>query len=144
MPRKPSGSGVAFRAHLLSRLNFSLVSKTGPPCRGRALGEEGALFAVLLLKIYARGSKRGGRGGFTITLGAAQRGGRSGWRDWDKVSSRHVSLRMLCPFLSQEQLDARVFSTSVSINPSWQILEEIEFHRLAKLRHEVNSTSPQL
>jgi hypothetical protein len=51
MPRKPSGSGVAFRAHLLSRLNFSLVSKTGPPCRGRALGEEGALFGVPLLKM---------------------------------------------------------------------------------------------
>ncbi|KAN0132369.1 hypothetical protein V8E53_009795 [Lactarius tabidus] len=33
---------------------------------------------------------------------------------------------------------------SVAIDPSWQILEEIEFHRLAKLRLEVNSTSPQI
>jgi translation initiation factor 3 subunit D len=47
-----------------------------------------------------------------------QRGGRKGWRDWEKNN--------------------RTREASVAIDPSWQMLEEIEFHRLAKLRLEVD------
>lgn len=32
----------------------------------------------------------------------------------------------------------RTRESSVAIDPSWQMLEEIEFHRLAKLRLEVD------
>lgn len=32
----------------------------------------------------------------------------------------------------------RTREASVAIDPSWQMLEEIEFHRLAKLRLEVD------
>jgi len=42
---------------------------------------------------------------------------RRGWKDWDKPS--------------------RTRESSVPINPSWRILEEIEFPRLSKLRLEV-------
>lgn len=53
---------------------------------------------------------RGGGGGY--------RGGRRGGRDWDK--------------------NHRTRESSVVISSSWQMLEEIEFHRLAKLRLEVD------
>ncbi|KAF8272101.1 translation initiation factor eIF-3 subunit D [Lactarius quietus] len=113
------GSGLpsAFAFQVEDESSFSLVdNKTGAPRRGSGFGRgRGSNRGGAT---NARGTQRGGRGGFTNTRGGAQRGGRRGWRDWDKNN--------------------RTRESSVAIDPSWQILEEIEFHRLAKLRLEVD------
>jgi Eukaryotic translation initiation factor 3 subunit 7 (eIF-3) len=64
-----------------------------------------------------------------------QSNGRKGWRDWEKVSMAHVTFQMRCSFPSKNN---RTHESSVAIDPSWQMLEEIEFHCLAKLRLEVD------
>ncbi|KDQ64191.1 hypothetical protein JAAARDRAFT_166201 [Jaapia argillacea MUCL 33604] len=114
-----SGSASAFAYfHVEDESSFSLVdNKAGPSrrpggmARGRGGGRGGA-------NTYAnRMAQRGGRGGMQTGRGGAQRGGRRGWRDWDKNS--------------------RARESSVAISPEWQMLDEIEFHRLAKLRLDV-------
>ncbi|KAJ3760860.1 eukaryotic translation initiation factor 3 subunit D [Lentinula raphanica] len=114
-----SGTASAFAYfHVEDESSFSLVdNKTAPPRRGGTF-------------IRGRGTSRGGAGNYN-TRGGAQRGGRGfggrggnaqrgrrGWRDWDK--------------------NARTRESSVVISPQWSMLEEIEFHRLAKLRLEVD------
>ena len=133
------GSGLpsAFAFQVEDESSFSLVdNKTGAPrrggafTRGRGTGRGGTSY-------NARGSQRGGgRGGFANNRGGAQRGGRRGWRDWDKVSSlSYISANANAQSFPQNN---RTRESSVAIDPSWQMLEEIEFHRLAKLRLEVD------
>ncbi|KAF8138757.1 translation initiation factor eIF-3 subunit D [Boletus edulis] len=113
-----SGTANAFAYfHVEDESSFSLVdNKTAPPrrggfIRGRASGRGANSFA-------ARGAQRGARGGITGGRGGAQRGGRRGWRDWEKNN--------------------RTRESSVAISPQWTVLEEIEFHRLAKLKLDVD------
>ncbi|KZT29416.1 eukaryotic translation initiation factor 3, subunit 7 [Neolentinus lepideus HHB14362 ss-1] len=113
-----SGTASAFAYfHAEDEASFSLVdNKVGPSrrggalVRGRGMGRGGSSYAN-------RQAQRGGRGGFMNSRGGAQRGGRRGWRDWDK--------------------SGRARESSVAISPDWQMLDEIEFHRLAKLRLDV-------
>lgn len=114
-----SGTASAFAYfHAEDESSFSLVdTKTsaarrgGPLGRGRGMGRGGGA--------NRGGAQRGGRGGFNGGRGGgAQRGGRRGWRDWEKNN--------------------RSREASVAISPDWAMLEEIEFHRLAKLRLEVD------
>ncbi|KIJ69870.1 hypothetical protein HYDPIDRAFT_184400 [Hydnomerulius pinastri MD-312] len=116
-----SGTASAFAYfHVEDESSFSLVdNKAAPPRRGgfnrgRATGRGGNNFGG------GRGAQRGGRGGgFAGGRGAgAQRGGRRGWRDWEKNN--------------------RTRESSVAISPQWSMLEEVEFHRLAKLKLEVD------
>ncbi|KAH9915870.1 translation initiation factor eIF-3 subunit D, partial [Amylocystis lapponica] len=115
-PAFGSGTASAFAYfHAEDESSFSLVDnkagtvRRGGPSRGR-MGRGGA---------FGRGNaQRGGRGGFGGGRGGAQRGGRRGWRDWEKNN--------------------RWREASVAISPEWAMLEEIEFHRLAKLRLEVD------
>ncbi|PCH40950.1 eukaryotic translation initiation factor 3 subunit 7 [Wolfiporia cocos MD-104 SS10] len=116
-----SGTASAFAYfHAEDESSFSLVdTKTsttrrgGALSRGRNAGRGGAM--------GRGGAQSRGRGGFTPGRGgggAAQRGGRRGWRDWEKNN--------------------RARESSVAISPEWDMLEEIEFHRLSKLRLEVD------
>lgn len=113
-----SGTASAFAYfHVDDESSFSLVdNKAAPPrrgnafTRGRATGRGSASFAN-------RGAQRP-RGGFTPGRGGFQRGGRRGWRDWDKGN--------------------RARESSVTISPHWSMLEEIEFHRLTKLKLDVD------
>lgn len=80
-----SGTASAFAYfHVEDESSFSLVdNKAAPPRRGgfnrgRATGRGGPG------SFSSRGAIRGARGGFT-SRGGAQRGGRKGWRDWEKV-----------------------------------------------------------
>ncbi|TFK72020.1 translation initiation factor eIF-3, subunit D [Pluteus cervinus] len=112
-----SGTASAFAYfHVEDEASFSLVdNKAAQPrrgggfARGRGNIRGGGGFS--------RGNVRGGRGGNTGRGGANQRGARRGWRDWEKNN--------------------RTRESSVVISPQWSMLEEIEFHRLAKLRLEV-------
>ncbi|KAF4619921.1 hypothetical protein D9613_004923 [Agrocybe pediades] len=117
-----SGTASAFAYfHVEDESSFSLVDNKAAPARrgtgfnrGRGAARGSAGYA-------ARGTTRGGRGGPSFRGGANQRGGnqrRGGWRDWDK--------------------NHRARESSVVISPQWNMLEEIEFHRLAKLRLEVD------
>ncbi|KII94641.1 hypothetical protein PLICRDRAFT_148682 [Plicaturopsis crispa FD-325 SS-3] len=114
-----SGTASAFAYfHVEDESSFSLVdNKAVPPRRGGAFARgrgnaRGGGYAQ-------RGAQRGGRGGFNAGRGGGQRGGRrGGWRDWEKNN--------------------RTRESSVAISPQWQMHEEIEFHRLAKLRLEVD------
>ncbi|KAK7696224.1 hypothetical protein QCA50_000877 [Cerrena zonata] len=119
-PAFGSGTASAFAYfHVEDESSFSLVdTKTstvrrgGPLNRGRGGARGGAAYSN-------RGTgQRGGRGGFVNNRGGAQRGGRRGWRDWEKNN--------------------RIRESSVAISPEWSMLDEIEFHRLAKLRLEVD------
>ncbi|OCH94276.1 eukaryotic translation initiation factor 3 subunit 7 [Obba rivulosa] len=118
-PAFGSGTASAFAYfHAEDESSFSLVdNKTstqrrgGALSRGRGSGRGGA-------GGNRGGAQRGGRGGFFGSRGGAQRGGRRGWRDWEKTG--------------------RARESSVAISPEWSMLEEIEFHRLAKLRLEVD------
>ncbi|KAI0322503.1 eukaryotic translation initiation factor 3 subunit 7 [Amylostereum chailletii] len=116
-----SGAPSAFAFQVEDESSFSLVdNKTSAPrrgggfSRGRGASRGGIGYG-------GRAPQRNNRGGFTGGRGqGGQRGGarRGGWRDWDKNN--------------------RTRESSVAIDPSWQMLEEIEFHRLAKLRLEVD------
>ncbi|KAI0774543.1 eukaryotic translation initiation factor 3 subunit 7 [Fomes fomentarius] len=118
-PAFGSGTASAFAYfHAEDESSFSLVdNKTGtmrrggPLNRGRGGGRGGGG--------YSRGgAQRGGRGGYAGGRGGGQRGGRRGWRDWEK--------------------NGRAREASIAISPDWAMLEEVEFHRLAKLRLEVD------
>ncbi|EIW76229.1 translation initiation factor eIF-3 subunit D [Coniophora puteana RWD-64-598 SS2] len=116
-----SGTASAFSYfHIEDESSFSVVdNKAAPPrrgggfARGRGSARGNSSFA-------SRGTSRGGsRGGYnTAPRSGGQRGGRRGMRDWEKNN--------------------RTRESSVAISPSWQMLEEIEFHRLAKLRLDVD------
>ncbi|EGO02232.1 hypothetical protein SERLA73DRAFT_104617 [Serpula lacrymans var. lacrymans S7.3] len=114
-----SGTASAFAYfHVEDEASFSLVdNKPAPPRRGGAF-TRGRGSARGTGNYAARGNQRGGRGGYNNNRGGAQRGGRRGWRDWEKNN--------------------RTRESSVAISPQWRMLEEIEFHRLAKLRLEVD------
>ncbi|ETW84104.1 hypothetical protein HETIRDRAFT_472549 [Heterobasidion irregulare TC 32-1] len=113
-----SGAQSAFAFQVEDESSFSLVdNKTSAPrrgggfARGRGAARGGAW--------NARAPQRPSRGGFNAGRGGGgQRGGRRNWRDWDKNN--------------------RTRESSVAIDPSWHMLEEIEFHRLSKLRLEVD------
>jgi translation initiation factor 3 subunit D len=131
------GSGIpsAFSFQVEDESSFSLVdNKTGAPrrgggfTRGRGTGRGTTSYG-------SRAPQRNTRGGFTTNRGSGQRGARRGWRDWEKVSIVHVAFRIR---YSIPPKNNRTRESSVAIDPSWQMLEEIEFHRLAKLRLEVD------
>ncbi|TFK25985.1 eukaryotic translation initiation factor 3 subunit 7 [Coprinopsis marcescibilis] len=120
-----SGTASAFAYfHAEDESSFSIVDNKGPaPRRGSGFNRgrgsaRGAPYAG------RGGFNRGGRGGPAGRGGAGgpQRnnamGARRGWRDWEKNN--------------------RTRESSVVISSSWQVLEEVEFHRLAKLRLEVD------
>ncbi|KAH9999980.1 translation initiation factor eIF-3, subunit D [Russula vinacea] len=114
------GSGLpsAFSFRVEDESSFSLVdNKTGAPRRGGAFTRGRGTNRGGNTSYNSRTPQRGGRGGFMANRNTA-RGGRKGWRDWEKNN--------------------RTREASVAIDPSWQMLEEIEFHRLAKLRLEVD------
>jgi translation initiation factor 3 subunit D len=83
-----SGTASAFAYfHVEDESSFSLVDNkaTAPRrgsgfARGRAVSRGGSAY-------NQRGgtSQRGGRGNFTQSRGGNQRGGRRGWRDWEKA-----------------------------------------------------------
>ncbi|KAF8231407.1 translation initiation factor eIF-3, subunit D [Tricholoma matsutake] len=114
-----SGTASAFAYfHVEDESSFSLVDNKAAPVRrgggftrGRGGQRGGSSYAT-------RGGLRGVRGGPVGRGNQSQRGGRRGWRDWDKNN--------------------RTRESSVVISPQWSMLEEIEFHRLAKLRLEVD------
>ncbi|KAI0303979.1 translation initiation factor eIF-3 subunit D [Russula brevipes] len=113
-----SGAPSAFSFHVEDESSFSLVdNKAGPPRRGGAF-TRGRGAGRGTTSYGSRTPQRNNRGGFTAGRGTGARGGRKGWRDWEKNN--------------------RTRESSVAIDPSWQMLEEIEFHRLAKLRLEVD------
>ncbi|THH30325.1 hypothetical protein EUX98_g3865 [Antrodiella citrinella] len=119
-PAFGSGTASAFAYfHVEDESSFSLVdNKTstvrrgGPMSRGRGGARGGTPW-------NRGGPNNRGRGGFNAGRGGGQRGGaRRGWRDWER--------------------SGRTRESSVAISPEWSMLEEIEFHRLAKLRLEVD------
>ena len=82
------GSGIsnAFAYfHVDDEASFSLVDNkaSGPRRGGSTFGRGRASFRGS--GASSRGGQRGGRGGFTPGRGGGQRGGRRGWRDWEKV-----------------------------------------------------------
>lgn len=113
--------------------SFSVVDNTRASTKTRGFGRGGATF----IRGRGRGSRdqRGGRGTFQRVggRGAQQnqyydnrggRGGRGGrrfggWKDYDKPQRNRDS--------------------SVNIKPDWQMLEEIDFNRLAKLNLETST-----
>ncbi len=111
-----TGTASAFAYfHAEDEASFSLVDNTAGKSavvgRGRGGGRGGA----------RGGAGRGGRGGQVQQgRGGAQGrgGGRRNWRDWEKNNRSRES--------------------SVVISPNWDLKEEIEFHRLAKLRLDVD------
>ncbi|KAJ7055016.1 eukaryotic translation initiation factor 3 subunit D [Mycena amicta] len=118
-----SGSASAFAYfHVEDESSFSLVdNKTTIPRRGGTFlrgGRGGPRGGAQYNNNFRGGAQRGGRGFVPGRGGQGQRGGRRGWRDWEKNN--------------------RTRESSVVISPTWSMLEEIEFHRLAKLRLEVD------
>ncbi|KAG7447634.1 translation initiation factor eIF-3, subunit D [Guyanagaster necrorhizus] len=113
-----SGTASAFAYfHADDEASFSLVDNTagksgGVVGRGRGAARGGA----------GRGGGRGGAGrggGGQVQQGGGRGGGgRRNWRDWEKNN--------------------RARESSVLISPNWELKEEIEFHRLAKLRLDVD------
>ncbi|CAJ2501595.1 Uu.00g044480.m01.CDS01 [Anthostomella pinea] len=121
-----AGSAALFTAPVAEDENtFSVVSREPTKTRygrgavfTRGRGQRGG-------RGDARGGRqtlqRGGRGGQQGGYGYDNRGGRGnarggrrfGWKDWDKP--------------------ARNRDASINIKPDWQLLEEIDFNRLAKL-----------
>ncbi|KAL8984243.1 MAG: hypothetical protein Q9205_001744 [Flavoplaca limonia] len=113
--------------------SFSVVDNTRTSTKSRGFGRGGATF----IRGRGRGGRdqRGGRGTFQRVGqrggqqnayydnrgGRGGRGGRrfGGWKDYDKPQRNRDS--------------------SVNIKPDWQMLEEIDFNRLAKLNLETST-----
>ncbi|KAL8850816.1 MAG: hypothetical protein Q9221_004230 [Calogaya cf. arnoldii] len=113
--------------------SFSVVDNTRTSTKNRGFGRGGATF----IRGRGRGGRdqRGGRGTFQRVGqrggqhngyydnrgGRGGRGGRrfGGWKDYDKPQRNRDS--------------------SVNIKPDWQMLEEIDFNRLAKLNLETSA-----
>lgn len=116
-----SGTGAFAYFHVEDESSFSVVDNNtrGQPGqrgrggpgggRGRGGGRGGNM-----------GMRQGNQAGQFGRGGGQQRGGgqRRGWRDFDK--------------------NARAREASVVISPAWNMLEEVEFHRLSKLRLQVD------
>lgn len=110
--------------------SFSVVDNTRTSTKTRGFGRGGVTF-----RGRGRGGRdqRGGRGAIFQRVGGRggqqgyydQRGGRGGrgrrfgWKDYDKPQRNRDS--------------------SVTIKPDWQMLEEIDFNRLAKLNLETSA-----
>lgn len=116
-----SGTASAFAYfHVEDESSFSLVdNKAAPPrrgggfTRGRATGRGGVSFVP-------RGGTRGARGGFNAR-GGAQRGGRKGWRDWEKVyPASYLFLTELMFFLIRQTVLANPLLQSVHNGPCWR------------------------
>ncbi|KAF8659130.1 hypothetical protein AX16_001900 [Volvariella volvacea WC 439] len=114
-----SGTASAFAYfHVEDEASFSLVdNKATQPRRTGGGGFTRGRTPARGSATASRGTTRG-RGGAAARTAASARGGRRGWRDWDKGN--------------------RTRESSVVISPQWSVLEEIEFHRLAKLRLDVD------
>ncbi|KAF9057828.1 eukaryotic translation initiation factor 3 subunit D [Panaeolus papilionaceus] len=116
-----SGTASAFAYfHVEDESSFSLVDNKAAPARRGTGFSRGRGSSRGTASYNTRGATRGARGGPAFRGGANQRGGqrRGGWRDWEKNN--------------------RTRESSVVISPQWTMLEEVEFHRLAKLRLEVD------
>ncbi|KAK0230296.1 eukaryotic translation initiation factor 3 subunit D [Armillaria fumosa] len=111
-----TGTASAFAYfHAEDEASFSLVDNTAGKSAVVGRGRGGARGGT------RGGAGRGGRGGQVQQgRGGAQGrgGGRRNWRDWEKSNRSRES--------------------SVVISPNWDLKEEIEFHRLAKLRLDVD------
>jgi len=84
------GSGVpsAFSFRVEDESSFSLVdNKAGAPRRGGGFTRGRGTGRVGTTSYGSRTPYRNTRGGFTTNRGASSRGGRKGWRDWEKVSN---------------------------------------------------------
>lgn len=143
-----SGASNAFSYfHVEDEASFSLVdNKTGGPRRGasgfgfqrgRGAGRgapsgRGGAGSRAATNNYGRSGQYGGRGG-------AGRGGRRGWKDWEKVCNLRERFFTLQYIHINTYQTSRVREGSVIIDPSWKMLEEIDFLRLNKLRLEVQS-----
>ncbi|GJJ07209.1 hypothetical protein Clacol_001409 [Clathrus columnatus] len=118
-----SGTASAFGYfHVEDEASFSLVdNKATAPRRGGATNfNRGRGGARTTTAAGNKATQRSGRGGYSQTNRGtgAMRGGRRGWRDWEKTSRDRES--------------------SVAIDPNWRMLEEIDFARLTKLRLDVD------
>src|ERR1700761_5625697 len=90
-----SGSTNTFAYfHQEDESSFSLVdNKAAGPRRGGQLGfgGRGRGTGARGGQQTGRGGQRGGRGGFQPRNNQFNRGGRRGWRDWDKVRLQYLS-----------------------------------------------------
>jgi translation initiation factor 3 subunit D len=106
---------------------FSLVDRSQPTTRGRGFGRGSAIFGRGRGGARGAANQRGGRGTFQRVGGGrggqqgydsrggrgGRRGGRFGWKDYDKPQRNREA--------------------SVQPKDSWRMLEEIDFSRLSKL-----------
>jgi translation initiation factor 3 subunit D len=139
-----SNAGSAFAYfHQEDEASFSLVdNRTGGlrrpgatsaaqrGMRGTGSRTQGRTGALSRGGYSGRGYGRGG-GGF------GGRGPRRGWRDWEKVT--FLSLWCSTYAHTARMQTSRVREGSVVVDPTWRVLEEIEFNRLNKLRLDVDS-----
>ena len=125
--------------------SFSLVDKAGVSgarsSRGSSLGPNiggrGGRGGY-----NSRGGARGGPGGANARGGYNNRGGyNSRGRGGPHILGRGGYGRFGQGRYGDQQQRSRNFT--VSIRPDWQILEEIDFSRLAKLRLEVDADAPE-
>lgn len=121
-----SGSASAFASFQIEdESNFSVVDNRSVPARRPGQARAGGKAPSARLGGASAGGyggrgggARGRGGGYGGGRGGARGGGRRGWRDWDK--------------------SGRSRESSVAISPEWQMLDEVEFIRLAKARLEVD------
>ncbi|EJU06290.1 translation initiation factor eIF-3 subunit D [Dacryopinax primogenitus] len=134
-----AGGPSAFSyTHAEDDASFSLVDNKNVPAKraGSAFNRGGGRGGPMRNQVGQRGQPAqrggsqqrggggyaGGRGGNRDYIGrGGMRLGRRGWRDWEK------------PGRSRE--------SSIPIGPTWNLLEEIDFSRLAKLRLDVDTSS---
>ena len=134
-----SGTASAFAYfHVEDESSFSLVdNKSAPPRRGSSFTRGRGTTRGGTTTYTARGVPRSGqRGGFQAGRGG-QRGARRGWRDWEKVRIMDCGVVVILILVKPLQ-NNRTRESSVVISPTWTMLDEIEFHRLGKLRLEVD------
>jgi len=134
-----SGTASAFAYfHAEDESTFSLVdNKTTTTRRGTGFSR-GRVYPRTAGGYGNRGMAKNARGGNQARGGAFNRntGQRRNWRDWDKVKMSLIMVE-ICSQLNFLQGN-RARESSVVISPQWNMLEEIEFHRLSKLRLEVD------
>lgn len=134
-----SGTASAFAYfHVEDEASFSLVdNKATAPRRGGATGFGRGRGARTLTATANKPGQRSARTGYGQTNRGTgvMRGGRRGWRDWEKVCIR---LELNCRLSNYGFQTSRDRESSVAIDPSWRMLEEIDFVRLAKLRLDVD------
>ena len=137
-----SNAGSAFAYfHQEDEASFSLVdNKTGSVRRGGTSAQRAMRGASGRNQGRTGGFGRGGysvRGSGRGSGGFGGRGNRRGWRDWEKVSFQSLLFMPYAhPVYTQT---SRVREGSVVVDPTWRVLEEIEFNRLNKLRLDVDA-----